>query len=95
MATPHLPIIPVGNKLLAEPIEKQEEKIGSLIIPSTVNMNLLYAKVVAISEEAGYTFKVGDTIIFPEGSGVAQMVAGKTYYWFQTPEIWGIYEDIN
>jgi co-chaperonin GroES (HSP10) len=87
------PIQPRGNKIIALPIEKKEEQVGSIIIAATVNMALSYAEVIAVDVEAGHQYNVGDVVIHPEGSGVGHMIAGKTYIWLQVPEIWGIYTE--
>lgn len=81
---------PVGNKIIAKPVERQEEMIGSIIVPTTVNMRLQYAQVVAMTDEVDHKFMLGDIIIFPEGAGIGQMIRGEFYLWFQIPEIWGL-----
>ena len=89
-----IPVKPRGNKIIAEPIEKKEEKIGSLFIPGTVNVNLSYARIVAVTEDTEHTFKVGETIMYPsEGAGLGQMIKGKHYIWFQLGEIWGTWTE--
>lgn len=85
------PVEPVGNKIIAHPVEKQEEMIGSIIVPTTVNVRLQYAEVVVVTDEVEHKYKPGDIIMFPEGAGIGQMIKGEFYLWFQIPEIWGIW----
>lgn len=79
--------------MIVLPIEKKEEQVGSIIIPGTVNMNLLYAKIIAVSTDETHQYKVGDVVIHPEGSGVGHMVGGKTYLFLQFQEIWAVHTE--
>lgn len=89
-----LPVIPVGNKLLVEPLPKKEEKINNIVIAESVNANLLEGKVAAVSKQIKDLYKVGDVVLYVEGKGVGQPIAGKYYVWLDADvnkeEIYGI-----
>jgi co-chaperonin GroES (HSP10) len=87
-------IKPVGTKILVSAIEKQEEKIGSILIPGTANAELSYGKIEAVSESISDVFEVGQTVLFPSGKGAVQYVGGLPYIWLDAnpdlSEVWGI-----
>lgn len=89
-------IQPVGNKLLARPIKKEDEKIGAIFIPGVANANLSSAEIVRISDECPVgedgksLYTVGDVVVFSEGSGLGHREGGDFFIWLQFGEIWGI-----
>lgn len=83
-------ITPIGKKLLVEPIAKEHYQTETGII--AVENTLAYAKVVAASKELSKLFKVGDTIIYPENTGVNQLYKGTKCLWLNDYDVWGIEE---
>jgi len=87
---------PVNDKIIVSLIDKKEEKIGSMVIPGTVNAELLLGKAVAVSPHIidpvtkEPVYKVGDVVIYPKGCGVGQLINGKPHLWLRNDEIWGI-----
>ena len=93
--------IPLGDKILVSVIDKQEEKIGSVIVPGTANAELRLGKVEAVSPQLKDVYNVGDVVLFPKGCGVGQYVDGKPHLWLRAmpmttdTEVWGIEEKAN
>lgn len=91
--------IPVGDKIIVSLIDKKDEKIGSVIIPGTANADLRYGKVEAVSQELKEIYGVGDIVIYPNKSGVGQLIEGKPCLWLRAMpmttdvEVWGIEKD--
>lgn len=88
------PITPVGNKLIAEPLPKKEEKINNIYISENANAELAEGKVIAVSDLIKDLYSVGDVILYPSKKGVGQPINGKYYLWLDADinkeEIWGI-----
>lgn len=86
------PIIPVGTKLLIEPIEKPEEVSGGGI--ALVNSTLSEGKVVAVSSGLSGLYNIGDTVLYPTKKGIEEPFQGTVYRWLdaapQKEEIYGI-----
>lgn len=88
----NFPIIPVGTKLIVEPLDKEEEKSeGGLTL---INSNLSEGKVVAVSDQIKDFYKEGDIVLYPSKKGVVEPVNGKIYHWLDSnvnlEEIWGL-----
>lgn len=86
-------VLPVGKKILVEPIEKKEEKLDSgLVLASTTNAELQRGKVVGVSAEISDIYSIGDVVLFPERKAVSYYQGGKEYLWLdhKADEVWGI-----
>ena len=89
-------VAPTGQKLLVLPLDKKEEKLGSLIIPETANAKLQEGIVEAVGEAVSHLYKQGDKILFTENSGVGYIYKGKAHLWLDggdektQTQIWGI-----
>lgn len=81
---------PVNDKIIVLPLERKEEKIGSVVIPGTTNAELSVGRVAAVSDKLKDIFNVDDNVIYPSRSGVGQIIDGKAYLWLRADEIWGI-----
>lgn len=79
----------LGNRLLVKPLSKEEETVGSLIIPGTANADLQRGEIVAVSDELTH-FKPGEIVLYPQGCGTGHMISGTSYLWLQATEIWAI-----
>lgn len=82
--------LPVGSKVIVSVLDKEDEKIGSIIIPGSVNAELMYGKIEAVSDDLTEIFTPFQTILFPKGAGVGQLIDGKAHLWLRSDEIWGI-----
>ena len=87
-------IIPSGNKLIAFPLEKKEEKLESgIYVPETANADLREGEVVCVSPDLKGIFSVGDIVLYPNRKGVSQLFNGVPHIWLDaTPEkeeVWG------
>ena len=78
-----------GGRMIVKPIEKQEEKVGDVIIPSTANAALAEASVIKIDPAIAEYVRVGDTVIFEEGQGQGQLIDGVPHLWLGVNQIWG------
>lgn len=73
----------VGKNIFVEE-QKQEERIGALLIPDSLDSDLVYGKIITCGEyyyENGVRidsqFKVGDVICFPKIVGAKLTLNGK------------------
>lgn len=62
-------ITPVGTKILVKPLKKEETVLKSGIIAN--DFNLENGEVVEVSEYLKDVYKVGDILMYPEGSGIS------------------------
>jgi chaperonin GroES len=79
-------IKPIGDKLLVELIEDDEQKVGSIIVPDTAKEKPQVAKVIAAGdgkkdgkELIPMTVKAGDKILFGKYSGTEIKYQGTEY----------------
>lgn len=73
------PIIPVGTKLIIEPIVKEDEKSsGGLTL---VNSTLSEGRVVARSIQLEGLYEANDIILYPTKKGIDEPYGGKLYKW--------------
>ncbi len=85
---------PLGKKLVAVRIAKDEKTPGGLFIPEMSKEKSTYAKVLAVgagvSESAN--IKVGDTILFGKHAGNEILIADKACMVFHEDEVIGVVE---
>jgi len=91
---------PISNRLIVEPLPRKEELYaGKIIIPATANVELEQGRVMALSDDFGDMFKLGDVLLYPTGCGVPMLIDKVTYKWLQGPihgqlgEIWAVVEN--
>lgn len=79
---------PLGNRVVLEPLEKQETTDSGLVLPDTAKKRPQEGTVLAIGPgrvtENGERVAIegvdtGDTVVYPEYGGTEFKVAGKTY----------------
>ncbi len=79
-------IKPLGDRVVVEPKNEAEEKIGSIIVPDTAKEKPQEGKVTAVGQgkyEDGKLIplevKVGDTVLYGKYSGTEIKQGGKDY----------------
>lgn len=79
---------PLGNRVVLEPLEKQETTDSGLVLPDTAKKRPQEGTVLALGPgrvtENGERVAIegiekGDTVVYPEYGGTEFKVAGKTY----------------
>lgn len=74
-------IEPVGQTLIVEPLKGQETELDSGIVVSDIQLQR--GKVRAVSDELKDKYELGDTVIFPENSGITVQHEGKSCLWIK------------
>ncbi len=92
-------IKPLADRVLVEPIEQQEEKIGSIIIPDTAKEKPQEGKVIAVGpgrQENGKVIplqvKVGDRVLYGKYAGTEIKKDGKEYLIVRESDILAVIE---
>jgi chaperonin GroES len=92
-------IKPLADRVLIEPIEQQEEKIGSIIIPDTAKEKPQEGKVIAVGpgrQENGKVVplqvKVGDRVLYGKYAGTEIKKDGKEYLIVRESDILAVIE---
>jgi len=92
-------IKPLADRVLIEPIEQQEEKIGSIIIPDTAKEKPQEGKVIAVGpgrQENGKVIplqvKVGDRVLYGKYAGTEIKKDGKEYLIVRESDILAVIE---
>ena len=73
-------IIPLGDRVVLEPIMQTEKKVGKIIIPvNSENEKSYMARVIALGGEAKDVLGIGDLVLY-ENYGCTELnVGGHTY----------------
>lgn len=87
-------IKPIDDRVLAEVIKDEEERVGSIIIPDTAKEKPRMAKVVAVGtdEELQKVVKAGDRILYSKYSGDEIKMDNKEYLIIQRSDILAVVE---
>jgi len=92
-------IKPLADRVLIEPIEQQEERIGSIIIPDTAKEKPQEGKVIAVGpgrQENGKVVplqvKVGDRVLYGKYAGTEIKKDGKEYLIVRENDILAVIE---
>ncbi|MCX7810462.1 MAG: co-chaperone GroES [Leptospiraceae bacterium] len=92
-------IKPLADRVLIEPIEQQEERIGSIIIPDTAKEKPQEGKVIAVGpgrQENGKVVplqvKVGDRVLYGKYAGTEIKKDGKEYLIVRESDILAVIE---
>ncbi len=83
------PIQPEGNRLIVSPYKRKEEKLKSLVIPSTANADLMVGEVIVAGKDTHYN--PSDIVTFPAKAGLGQFISGNPCLWLTDTEIWGVW----
>ncbi len=78
---------PLGDRVIVEPIEPEEQTQGGIILPDTAKEKPREGKVIAVGpgkptddgERIPPPVKVGDIVIYTEFSGTEVKIDGKKY----------------
>ncbi|NOX36302.1 MAG: co-chaperone GroES [Calditrichaeota bacterium] len=83
---------PIDDRLLIEPIEEAEERVGSIIIPDTAKEKPRMGKVIAVGtdEDLQNVFKEGDKVLFAKYAGEEIKLDGKEYLIVQRSDVLAI-----
>ena len=91
-------IKPLGDRVVIEPKEDSEEKVGSLFIPDTAKEKPQEGKVIAVGNGKGgekpieMVVKAGDKVLYGKYSGTEIKEGGKEYLIIRQSDILGIIE---
>ncbi|XDD41810.1 co-chaperone GroES [Leptospira sp. WS60.C2] len=90
-------IKPLGDRVVVEPKNESEEKIGSIIVPDTAKEKPQEGKVIAVGQgryEDGklvpLEVKVGDTVLYGKYSGTEVKQGGKELLIIRENDILGV-----
>lgn len=94
-------IRPLGDRLLVEPVEKEETIAGGLLLPETTKEKPQQGNVLAVGagrrDDAGKRIdmdvKVGDLVLFAKYAGTEVKLDGKKLLIMKETDILGIVED--
>ena len=77
-------IRPLGDRVLIEPIEEKEQKVGGIIIPDSAKEKPMQGKVLAVGKkldkdgkEIAFDVKKGDTVLLPKYGGTEVKIGEK------------------
>jgi chaperonin GroES len=93
-------IKPLGDRILVEPIEKEEKK-GGIIIPDTAKEKPQEGKVIAVGpgkrtddgKILPMNVKVGDRVLYGKYSGTEVKIDDKNYLILHEDDILGVIEE--
>jgi len=75
---------PLGNKILVEPVKRQETTQGGLIIPVVVNKNVEEGIVILTAPDVLH-INAGDKILYPAGAGIPITIDNVNYKFISGP----------
>ena len=77
---------PLGDRVLVEPVEEKEQKVGGIYIPDAAKEKPIKGKVLAIGKkydkdhnDVPFDVKVGDTVLTSKYGGTDVKYDGKEY----------------
>src|SRR6476469_301975 len=89
---------PLGDSVLVQPIEENENKKGGIIIPDNAKKKTQEGNVVSLGtgkvddngKKVEFTVKKGDKVLFSESGGTEIKVDGESYLIMREDDILGI-----
>ena len=98
MASKKLNLKPLGDRLVVEPVEKEERTASGIILPETAKEKPQKGKVLSIGpgdrddkgERVPMDVKEGDTVLFAKYSGTEIKVDGKKLLILRESDLLGI-----
>ena len=92
-------IRPLGDRVLIEPIEEKEQKVGGIIIPDSAKEKPMQGKVIAVGKkldkdgkEIAFDVKKGDTVLLPKYGGTEIKLDGKKLQLVREEDLLGVLE---
>ena len=92
-------IRPLGDRVLVEPIEEKEQKVGGIIIPDSAKEKPMQGKVIAVGKkldkdgkEIAFDVKKGDTVLLPKYGGTEIKLDGKKLQLVREEDLLGVLE---
>jgi chaperonin GroES len=81
---------PLGDRVLAQPLEEKEVKKGDIIIPDTAKEKPQEGTVVALGtgKKIEFNVKVGDKVLFSKYGGTEIKIDGENYLIMREDDIW-------
>ncbi|MBC8526755.1 MAG: co-chaperone GroES [Candidatus Cloacimonetes bacterium] len=87
-------IRPIDDRVLLQPMEDEEKKIGNIIIPDTAKEKPQIGKVIEVGndEDLKKTIKKGNKVVYAKYGGTEIELEGKKYLIVQRSDLLGIIE---
>ena len=92
-------IRPLGDRVLIEPIEEKEQKVGGIIIPDSAKEKPMQGKVLAVGKkldkdgkEIAFDVKKGDTVLLPKYGGTEVKINDKKLQLVREEDLLGVIE---
>ena len=92
-------IRPLGDRVLIEPIEEKEQKVGGIIIPDSAKEKPMQGKVLAVGKkldkdgkEIPFDVKKGDTVLLPKYGGTEVKIGEKKLQLVREEDLLGVVE---
>lgn len=93
-------IKPLGDRVIVKALEKEEEKVGGIIIPDTAKEKPQEGKIEAVGpgkkndkgEVVAMNIKQGDKVLYGKYSGTEVKIDGEEYLIMHEDDIFGIIE---
>ena len=88
-------IQPIDDRLLIQPVEEEEQRVGNIIIPDTAKEKPRMGKVIAVGtdEDIKETFKEGDRVLFAKYAGDEIKIQGTEYLIVQRSDVLAIVKE--
>ena len=92
-------IRPLGDRVLIEPIEEKEQKVGGIIIPDSAKEKPMQGKVLAVGKKLDkdgkvipFDVKKGDTVLLPKYGGTEVKLGDKKLQLVREEDLLGVVE---
>ena len=92
-------IRPLGDRVLIEPIEEKEQKVGEIYIPDSAKEKPMKGKVIAVGKkldkdgkEIAFDVKKGDTVLLPKYGGTEVKIGEKKLQLVREEDLLGVIE---
>jgi chaperonin GroES len=90
---------PIGDRVVIELLEQDEEKVGSIYVPDTAKEKPQQGKIISVGQGKRdgkdiipMTVKVGDTVLFSKYGGMEVKHGGKDYLILSESDILAVVE---
>ena len=92
-------IRPLGDRVLIEPVEEKEQKVGMIYIPDSAKEKPMQGKVIAVGKkldkdgkEIAFDVKKGDTVLLPKYGGTEVKIGEKKLQLVREEDLLGVIE---